>query len=390
MNFSFSPEEQAFRQEIRSFLGRELPSDWKGIRMGSDVDDDFEFEMRMRKRLAERRWLALAWPEEFGGGGADVIHQMIYAEEMAYYRAPGRDGFGVGMIGPSIMVHGSEGQKKQHLADIAQGNAVWCQGYSEPGAGSDLAGLQTRAVRDGDDYVVNGQKVWTTFAHKADWIFLLARTDPDAPKHRGITYLMAPMDTPGIEVRPLVNMANTHEFNEVYFNDVRVPASNVLGEENRGWYAAMTTLDFERSQASFAAANQRMLDDVTAYLKVNEGYGPSLDDPMTRHKMADLVVANRVCKMHSYRVGWMQQSGIVPNMESSMGKAYATELTQKVARTLMEILGLYGQLGVQDQGAPMHGRVEYSYMATISNTIAAGTSEINRNVIATRGLGLPR
>ena len=390
MEFTFTKEEEAFRQEVRGFLKKELPSDWKGIRMGSD-DDDFEFEMHMRKRLGERNWLALAWPKEHGGGGADVMHQMIFSEEMAYARAPGRDGFGVGMIGPSIIVHGTEEQKTEHLGRIARGEVHWCQGYSEPGAGSDLASLQTRAVRDGDDYVVNGQKVWTTFAHKADWIFMLTRTDPDAPKHRGITYLLADMKTPGIEVRPLINMANSHEFNEVYFNDVRIPARNVLGEENRGWYAAMTTLDFERSGVAYAAGHQRTLEDAIAYLK-----GPgvptesSFKNPSVRYKLADLTIANETCRMLSYRVGWMQQSGQVPNTEASMMKVYSSELTQRITRTLMQIIGIPGQLGTKDPRAPMGGRVEHAYKASIANTIAAGTSEINRNVIATRGLGLPR
>ena len=391
MQFQFSEKEEAFRDEVTVFLKKELPSDWKGIRMGTEADEDFEFELHMRKRLAEKNWLALAWPKEHGGAGADVMHQMIFAEEMAYHRAPGRDGFGVGMIGPSIMVHGTDEQKTEHLGRIARGEVVWCQGYSEPGSGSDLASLQARAVRDGDDYVVNGQKVWTSSAHRADWIFMLARTDPNAPKHRGITYLLVDMKSPGIDVRPLINMANSHEFNEVYFNDVRVPARNILGEENRGWYAAMTTLDFERSQIASAATNLRLLEDMVGYLRQLKVRGTSpLDNPLLRHKIADLAVGIEVCRMHAYRVGWMQHKGMVPNMEASMGKLFASELTQRVARTLVEILGMPAQLTTKEPRAPMSGRISHGYLASISNTIAAGTSEIMRNVIATRGLGLPR
>ncbi len=390
MEFQFSPEDEAFRLEVRDFLAEELPPDWKGI-MGELQPEDFEIERHMRKRLAEQGWLALAWPKEYGGAGAGIIRQLVFNEEMAYNRSPGRDGQGIGLIGPCIMVHGTEEQKSEHLGRIARGEVVWCQGFSEPGSGSDLASLQTRAVRDGDDYVINGQKVWTTYAHLADWIHVLTRTDPDAPKHRGITYFLLDMKTPGVEIRPLINMANGHGFNEVFFNNVRVPAKNLLGEENRGWYVATTTLDFERSMVGFSASLRRLLGDTVEYLKGLKARGSSpLDNPMVRHKLADLTVSVHVARMLSYRVAWMQNQGLVPNMEASMGKVYSTELNQRVARTLMEILGLDGQLEPKQEHAPMAGRVESLFVHSISSTIAAGTSEIQRNIIATRGLGLPR
>ncbi len=393
MEFIFSPEDEAFRQEVRALLKRELPPNWMGATgQPAMAEEEMRTEKHMRRRLAEKSWLALAWPREYGGGGASVMRQLVMGEEMAYHRAPGRDGQGIGLIGPCIMVHGTQEQKKEHLGRIARGEVVWCQGFSEPGSGSDLASLQTRAVRDGDDYVINGSKVWTTYAHHADWIHILTRTDPDAPKHRGISYFLLDMRTPGIEIRPLINMAGGHEFNQLFFTNVRVPARNILGEENRGWYAATTTLDFERSMAAYSASLRRLVEDAVAYLKDQKRAGGSspLDNPLVRHKLADLSTAIQTSRMLSYRVAWLQSQGKVPNMEASMGKVFATELNQRVSRTLMEVLGLHAQLRPLERRAPMFGRVEHLYLQSISATIAAGTSEIQRNIIATRGLGLPR
>jgi alkylation response protein AidB-like acyl-CoA dehydrogenase len=289
------------------------------------------------------------------------------------------------------MVHGTEEQKKEHLGRIAGGAVVWCQGFSEPGAGSDLAGLQTRAVRDGDDYVINGQKIWTTFAHRSDWIHVLTRTETDAPKHRGISYFLLDMMTPGVQVRPLINMANGHGFNEVFFDDVRVPAANMLGEENQGWYVAATTLDFERSGIAVPASLLRLLEEAAEYLRSRSVSGwEGRTNSIVRHKLADLAVAVQTARMLAYRVAWMQNQGLVPNREASQAKLFGSELNQRTARTLLEILGLHGQLEPGEERAPLAGRVEKQYLYTVSSTIAAGTSEIQRNIIATRGLGLPR
>ncbi len=391
MEFHFSPEDEAFRQEVRTFLKQNLPPNWQGF-TGQNAEEELEVDLGMRKKLVQKGWLALAWPKEYGGAGAGIIRQLVFSEELAYHRAPGRDGQGIGLIGPCIMVHGTEEQKKEHLGRIARGEVVWCQGFSEPGSGSDLASLQTKAERDGDDFVINGSKIWTTFGHKADWMHILTRTDPNAPKHKGVSYFLLDMKTPGIEVRPLVNMADTHEFNQVFFTNARVPARNMLGEQNRGWYVATTTLDFERSMAAFAASLRKLLEEALDFLKREKKAGGSspLDNPLVRHKLADLSVAIQASRLLSYRVAWMQSQGKIPNMEASMGKVFATELNQRVARTLMEILGLRSQLTPKDARAPLSGRIQYLYRNTISSTIAAGTSEIQRNIISTRGLGLPR
>jgi alkylation response protein AidB-like acyl-CoA dehydrogenase len=294
------------------------------------------------------------------------------------------------MVGPTLIAHGNDDQKKEHLARILSGEVQWCQGFSEPGSGSDLASLQTRAVKDGDDYVINGQKIWTSGAQYAHWMFMMARTDPEAPKHKGISYFLLDMKTPGVEVRPLTNLANQNMFNEVFFSDVRVPAKNIVGEVNRGWYVGATTLDFERSSIGSAVGLRLQLDGLVKYANEHANDGTSRTHQLgsVKTELADRYVEAAVARLMSYRVITMQANGLIPNHEASMTKLFASELNQRIARTGVKVLGLYGQLYGED--APMKGRYESSYMTSLSSTIAGGTSEIQRNIIATRGLGLPR
>jgi alkylation response protein AidB-like acyl-CoA dehydrogenase len=389
MEYRFTSEEEAFRGELRDFLRQELPTGWTGSE--DDDDADWEFTLKMRRRLADKGWLTMAWPREYGGQGASHMKQVIFAEEMTYQRAPGRDGFGIRMLAPTLMIHGTEEQKREHLPPIARGEVQWCQGYSEPESGSDLASLQTRAVEDGDDFVINGTKIWTSSAHRADWMFMLTRTDPDAPKHRGISFLLVNMRTPGIQVRPIVNMANLHNFNMVTFDNVRVPRKNLVGERNRGWYVGATLLDFERSGVEYSAGARRTLEELVEFCKETSRNGrPIAEDPLVRHRLADMAIEVEISRLLSYNIAWMQSKGIVPNKEASMGKVFGTELQQRMARTGMALLGMYGQLEPGSRYAPLAGRIERSYLTSVSATIAAGTSEIQRNIIATRGLGLPR
>jgi alkylation response protein AidB-like acyl-CoA dehydrogenase len=313
-------------------------------------------------------------------------------EEFAEARAPQVGGMGVSMIGPTLIIHGTEEQKKEHLGRIISGEVAFCQGFSEPESGSDLASLKTRAVRDGDDYVINGQKIWTSGAQFAHWMFMLARTDPDAPKHKGISYFVLDMKTPGVEVRPLVDMGGSAAFNEVFFDNVRVPAKNLVGEENRGWYIGTTTLDFERSSIGSAVGLRLMVDGMIAFAKEHEKDGQSTlgHQSTMRYELTDRLVEASVAKMLSYRVVTMQNRGLVPNYEASMTKLYASELSQRNARTAMKVAGLYGQLMAGSEYAPGRGRYGAMYVQTLGSTIAGGTSEIQRNIIATRGLGLPR
>ena len=269
MDYQFNESDNAFRSEVVDFID----NNWVPPEGTNEPGDDsfYEAERAFEKRAASKGWLTMAWPEEYGGRGASHIQQMIYREEAAYRGAPGSGGQGISMVGPCLMLHGTEAQRQEHLPRIANAESYWAQGFSEPGNGSDLAGLQTRAVRDGDDFVINGQKIWTSGAHHADWIHVLTRTDPEAPKHRGISYFLLDMNTPGIEVRPLINMLGEHGFNEVYFTDVRVPASNMLGEYNRGWYVAATLLDFERSGVAWSATSRKSVELMTEYASERPG-----------------------------------------------------------------------------------------------------------------------
>jgi alkylation response protein AidB-like acyl-CoA dehydrogenase len=378
MDFRFSPEQEAFRGEVRAFIKDEWPP--------KPGDQSFT------RKLAKKGWLTMSWPKEYGGQAASHIQQLVYNEEMAYYQAPGQS-MGTDRVGPTIILFGTDEQKKEFLPRIANDELHWCQGFSEPGSGSDLASLQTRAVRDGDNYIINGQKIWTSGAQLADYMILLARTDPDAPKHRGISYFLLDMKSPGVSVRPLVQMTGQAGFNEVFFEDVRIPASAIVGEVNRGWYVSTATLDFERSGIGRVIGGLRTYEAMLQYAKQAPSPSPKyrrlFDVPSLRHALADVGLSFSVGRLLSYRVAWMQSQNLVPNYEASMAKTLGTELHQRLARIAINALGLQGQLREGDS-VPLHGEAANFYLSTVSLTIAAGTSEINRNIIATRGLGLPR
>jgi len=393
MDYRFTPEQEAFRTEVQEFLRAELPEDAEDHEEGIGVSDEaWEFGRQFQKKLAARGWLVPHWPKEYGGNDMGIMEQVIMREEMAYARSPLPDIFGVNMLGPILMLYGTDEQKRQHLSGIASAEVMWCQGYSEPGSGSDLASLQTKAVRDGDDYVINGQKIWTSNAHRADWMFMLVRTDPEAPKHKGISFLLTPTKVPGFSTRPLINLAGQHGFNEVFFEDLHVPRQNLVGEENRGWYVGAALLDFERSGIGQAAGSKRNIEDLTGYVREMGGNGTgSANLDTVRHKLAELVIEAEVGRYLAYRVASIQARGEVPNAESSMAKGYLSELTQRVAATGVNIMGLSGQVrGESKRWAKLRGGFTLAYMATLGQTIAGGTSEIQRNIIAQRGLGLSR
>ena len=393
MDYRFTDEEESFRTEVRQFLRSQLPEDWD-FDPFELTEDKWDFARDFTKKLAGKGWVAPAWPHEYGGQGMPYMKQVVLSEEIAYHRAPNTSLIGVTYAGPTIIVYGNDDQKKQFLPGITSGDIVWCQGYSEPNAGSDLASLQTRAVKDGDDYIINGTKIWSSNAHKANWCFFLARTDTDAPKHKGITYFMTPMDAPGISVRPLVNMADEHVFNEIIFDNVRVPVKYLVGEENRGWYIGMTTLDFERSNISTAAQYRRTFEQLVDYVKngTNGSSRTNGDEVGTsvKAKLADLAIENQVGRYLSYRVASMQSRGQIPNYESSAAKVYHSEYGQRLAGAGLQIMGMHGTLREGSKHARMRGRFARTYLTSIGGTIAAGTSEIQRGIIAQRGLGLSR
>jgi alkylation response protein AidB-like acyl-CoA dehydrogenase len=391
MRFRFTPEQEAFREEVNDFLKTSLPANWEGADNAID-EGDHEFGRQFLKKLAPKKWIAPAWPVEYGGLGMSLWDQVIFNEAMGYARAPIVNTAAVGYLGPTIILYGNDEQKRQHLPGITSGDVIWCQGYSEPNSGSDLASLQTRAVKDGDDFVINGQKIWTSQGHYADWMFMIARTDPEAPKHRGISYFLLDMKTPGISVRPLINMADGEGFNEVFFDNVRVPQSALLGELNRGWYIATTTLDFERSAIGGTMQALRTLEELTRFVKSeSDGAGRTLwEKPLVRHAIVDLWMTLRISQLLSYRVVSMQERGLVPNYESSINKVLTVDYVQRQSRVGLGIMGMYGGLWGEGPWAKLRGRFAKSYVATVGSAIAGGTTEIQKNIIATRGLGLPR
>jgi alkylation response protein AidB-like acyl-CoA dehydrogenase len=399
MRFTDTPELAEWRKTVREFVDTnwrsEGPAAYESEIEAMDTRDPEraraheERVSRWLDKLAERGWLAPAWPRKYGGADMSVLEQFVLSQELHEAGAPTSRQM-LNLVGPTIMLHGTEEQKAEHLPPMLKGEVSWCQGFSEPGSGSDLASLQTRAIRDGDDYVVNGQKIWTSGAHRADWIFLLTRTDPDAPKHRGISYLLVEMKSPGVTVRPLINMAGGHVFNEVFFEDVRVPVRNRIGDENRGWYVATTTLDFERSNILRAVVARRDVEGLAGYARDRAAAGRPLS-PGYRMEIAERAVEAAICELLSFQVVSVQARGGVPNMEASMNKMYGSELSQRIAWTQMHVTGMDGQRRQPDPLAEKHRiRASNNYMSTVPATIAAGTSEIQRNIIATRGLGLPR
>jgi alkylation response protein AidB-like acyl-CoA dehydrogenase len=379
MDFRFTPEQDAFRGEVRAFLEQELS--------GRERGDDEGVSREFSKKLSARGWIGRAWPAEYGGAGLTSLEQMIYTEEMTTYEAPvGYHFTGERQVGPSLILHGTEDQRREYLPKIVNADISFCLGLSEPGAGSDLAAVATRAVRDGDDYVVNGQKIWTSNAHRADMIWLVTRTNPDVPKHKGISLLMVDMKSPGISVRPLVNLAGRHNFNEVFFEDVRVPARNRVGEENSGWYLLAEHLDFERSGIERLVSARKLLQQLTEHVRAWPGGHPRRTQ--AKALLSELWIELEVGRLMCYRVAWLQSQGRVPNYEASLSKAFGSEWVQRVANSAVKLAGMASIAAPGDGG--FQSAVQRQYLGSVATTIQAGTSEIQRNIIATRGLGLPR
>ena len=395
MNFDFTEREKTLRKALKEFAKTELPPTWTGGGYAEEygTDEGWSIAREISKKLAAKGWLTMAWPKEYGGMGATKTEYLVYREEVAYGIIPGSD-MGVGgvsWIGQSLILFGNEEQKKKHLPGIANGEVYWCTGYSEPEAGSDLAALKARAVRKGDEYVINGQKVWTSAAHRADWCWLAVRTDPDAPRHKGISVLLVDMKTPGVTVNPLVNLAGNLENSEIFFDDVRVPVENLVNEENQGWTIIMTALSFERTAGiDFLGRNKRLLDELSKYCKETKRNGrPLSEDPVIRNKLAEFAIECEVGRLMCYNIAAMEDKGEVPGYEASACKNFTAEMGQRLSNVALGIEGLYGQIESGPR-AVLRGMAQTVYMFSVGDTIGAGTSEVNRTVIANRGLGLPR
>jgi alkylation response protein AidB-like acyl-CoA dehydrogenase len=382
VDLTLSPAEEAFRDEVRRWLESNNP----GPEPGGD-EAAFEFRRDWQRRLDEAGWAGLSWPQEYGGRGATLIEQAIFNEEMARAQAPAvANVLGLAMGGPTVIAHGTEEQRQRYLRPILSAEEIWCQGFSEPESGSDLASLKTRAVRDGDEWVVTGQKVWTTFAHHAKWCMLVARTDPDAPKHKGLTYFLMDMEQDGVQVRPLRQITGESEFNELFIEGARIPDENIVGGAGNGWAVAITTLMHERAtlafslQVSVQIALRELLDKARC-TRGQDGHSAS-DDPVMRQRLAQLLIEAEVLRLNAYRgLSATMRTG-VPGPEGSLGKWHWSEINQSLTELAMEIEGPRAMLDSD--------RWTYRFLRARANSIEGGTTEILKNIVAERVLGLPR
>jgi alkylation response protein AidB-like acyl-CoA dehydrogenase len=396
MNFQFTPEEEALRKEFNDFFSKEMknaPPEW-GTSMEAifGLDACWEFHRKLARKLAAKGWLSLPWPKEYGGREASLVEQFLFSEVMGYHRGAGVDHWGITLLAPTLLVSANEEQKREHLLPIARAELFWTQLWSEPGSGSDLASLTTRAVRVGDDYIVSGQKTWSSGAHRADWGFLLARTNPEEKRSRGLSFFLVDMRTPGITIKPILSMDGAHLFNEVFLDDVRIPARNMVGEENQGWIASQMTSNFERSMIALFSYLKRELEELAEFCQNAKRDGKVLaQNPLVRHKLAQMAIEINVGRAYSYSVLWNQIKGglVMAAPLAAAAKILATEMVQRFTINACQIIGLYAQVK-ESRWAPLKGRYEKECQQCLGLSMAGGTSEIMKNLICAMGLGLPR
>ena len=389
MDFKFSEQDEAFRAEFRSWLEKNIPRDWRDDSELADPDTKTEFERRRswHRKLYDAGWMCIHWPKEFGGRGATLVQQFIYHQELDRAKAPPTVNFqGIARVGPTLMYWGTPEQKQRYIPRIPSAEEIWCQGLSEPNHGSDLAAVETRAIDEGDHFIVNGSKVWTSNAHHADFSTLLCRTDPSLPKHKGLSYLLVDMKSLGVTVRPLIQITGEHGFNQVFFEDVHVPKSNLVGQKNQGWMVAMTNMMFERTihgGRTDMMVEVRQLADLARKLS-------RLEDEYVRQKLAGFACEAESLKYTSLRQLTRQLKGLQPGPEGSILKLGTTDLNLRIQKFAMELLGPYSQLEYQAEGAIDRGKWSHRMLAARRGTIAAGTNEIQHNIIGERVLGLPK
>jgi len=396
VNFDFSPRENGFRDEVRAWLGQNVPAELAGQTFSGSRPDRARLDAhrRWQRQLHKAGYVGMDWPVRFGGRGASLVDQIIFYEELARAQAPPPvNRGGLSMLGPTLMAHGSEAQQRRFLPGILTADEIWCQGFSEPNAGSDLANLQTRAERDGNAFVLTGQKVWTSLAHLADWGFFLVRTDPHAPRHKGISFLLLDMRAPGVTVRPLRQLTGEAEFNEVFLDGVRVPAEHVVGQVNRGWDVAMTALGYERDVLTFirAVSLENALSRLLAVARRRrpDGSHPAAD-PVLRQRVAALAIQAKCLQLNGYRSLTRILKGGRPGPEGSTAKLFWSEVDQELAETASVLLGPHGQLTAPSPRAPDGGQWALYELVTRASGIRAGTSEILKNILGERVLGLPK
>ena len=394
MDLSYSKQDKAFRKQVRAWMKKNVPK--KDTSLSTLAPDDPRRIARAKawqRSLHQAGYVARGWPKEYGGqGDSDVMRQTIVNEELILARAPGLIGAsGLTMLGPTLLQCGTEQQKQRYLPTVLTAEEIWCQGYSEPGSGSDLASLRTRAELVGDEFIINGQKVWTSGAQFSDWMFCLVRTDPDAPKHRGISYVLIDMKTPGITVRPLVQMTGDAGFNEVFFEDVRVPRDNLVGELHQGWMVANATLFHERNMLGSTTRTQMMMHNLLRLARSHRRYGkPAAEDPVIRQKLAELLGRVEAMKYHSLR----QLTDVIKGRRAGLGamvnKLVGTELNHDICALALEIMNSYAPLKRGADRVIDNGVWQYEFMFTLGLIIGGGTSQIQKNIISERGLGMPK
>src|SRR5712664_1808491 len=391
MDFEFSEREEAFRKDVRAWLEANVPDELRGKAFASSRADVDEVR-RLRawqKTMWEAGYVGMNWPKEFGGRGAPLTEQIILFQEMARAESPQFvNRGGLSMLGPTLMKYGTPAQQRRHLQKILTANELWCQGFSEPNAGSDLANLQTRGVLEGDHFVVNSQKVWTSMAHVADWCFLLVRTDPAAAKHKGISFLLVDMRTPGITVRPLRQLTGEAEFNEVFFDNVRVPAENLVGKLNEGWSVAITTLAYERDILTFIR-HISLRNALHRLVRLVRQHKKSAD-PIVRQKVAGLWIGEQALALNGYRTLTKILRGGAPGPEGSTSEVFLSQGGQDLREVGTQVIGPFSQIAHGSPWAPDEGQWEFYELLARASGIRAGTSEILRNILAERVLGLPK
>ena len=387
MEYRFSDKALAFESEVNEFLDQEWTPELRA-RIGDPQLETMSEERGFRKLLAERGWLTMSWPAEYGGQERSLEEQYLFWEAMNYAGAP-QATVATQQVGPTLMRFGTDEQQERFLPPIARGEVEFALGYTEPDAGSDLASLQLRAIKDGDDYILNGIKRFTSGAHRSEYVWLATRTNPDAPKHRGVSMMLVDMQSPGITVKPLWTMAG-YRTNEVYFEDVRVPTNVLVGEENRGWYYAAHALDRERISIFTVSSVRAVYDNLVEWAKSDTPMGRPIDDAGIKGTMAEFKVQLEVLQHLSFRILDMLKREESPNYEASQVKIFSTEMMQRLQNFSLHSMGLYGQLNGNDQRAPIDGSAENGYLAAVMPTFGAGGNELQRNIIAQRGFGLPR
>lgn len=395
MDLSLSPSEEAFRREFAAWLVANLPDDWKQTVLRSLPDDEqLERRRAWERKLGDSGWLGASWPAEYGGRGLTAMEHVIYLEELLRAGAPNSlNTLGLNLVGPTLIDIGTDEQKRRHLGPMLRGEAVWCQGFSEPNAGSDLAGLQTRADRDGDEWVVNGQKIWSSGAQYSDWCAVLARTDQDAPKHKGISFLLVDMKSAGIDVRPIKQISGDAEFNEIYFDNVRVPHDNVLGDVNDGWLVANRLLAYERGVITMEmiAGYQRLWEELREFARSTSRNGAGLvDDPRMRERLAGSYVDIQLMRLANLRLLTLYMRGDAPGAETSFMKLLWVDTEQRLTDLALALAGPDGLASAGGPRAIAGGDWLRQYFMSRAASIYGGTQDIQRNIIAERVFGLPR